>query len=127
MTSSFKMLALVIATFVLALALASPLLTFFQEKHQSLGVDVRLFAAPFVGISNAFDILLALLFVFLSCMLLIHRVVWPLLIRTPFRMQDIGTRGRRGILMTVGLALLGWSGAKIPDLMKELMKAVGKG
>jgi len=42
-------------------------------------------------------------------------------------MQDIGTKGRRAILMTVGLALVAWSGVRIPGLANELIKALGKG
>jgi hypothetical protein len=80
-----------------------------------------------VGVSNLFDVAFALLFAFLASALLLHRAVWPLLTRTLFRMSDIGTKGRRGILITVGLALLGWSGAQLPDLVKELVKALGKG
>jgi hypothetical protein len=54
-----------------------------------------------LGFSNMFDIVLALLFVLLAVMLLIHRLLWPLLTRTLFRMQDIGTKGRRAILATI--------------------------
>jgi hypothetical protein len=42
-------------------------------------------------------------------------------------MQDIGTKGRRAILTAVGVALLSASifHEKIPDLLKEVIKAFG--
>jgi hypothetical protein len=86
---------------------------------------VALECVAVVSLSNIFDGFLALLFVVLVFVLLIHRLLWPLLSRTLFRMQDIGTRGRRSILTAIGFALL-WLGAfggKFPDLLKEIMKS----
>ena len=60
----------------------------------------------FTAWSNFLDFLLALLFVLPSVLLLVHRAFWPLLTRTLFRMTDIGTKGRRGILIVIGLALI---------------------
>jgi hypothetical protein len=42
-------------------------------------------------------------------------------------MQDIGTKGRRAILTAVGIALLSTSvfNGKMPDLLKEVIKALG--
>jgi len=77
--------------------------------------------------SNLFDSLFAFVFVVLAAVLLVHRALWPVLTRTLFRMSDIGTTGRRGILITVGLALLGWSGVQLPDLLKELVKGLATG
>ncbi len=53
-----------------------------------------------------------------------HRVLWPLLSRPLFRMQDIGTKGRRAILTAVGLSLLTGSffGGKVPEWLKEILK-----
>ncbi len=67
-----------------------------------------------------------MLFVLLALVLLIHRAIWPLLTRTLFRMADIGTKGRRAILTTVGLALLaaGISG-KVPELVQKLIEKLG--
>lgn len=80
-----------------------------------------------IACTNLFDVLLALFFVVCAMQLLLHRAVWPVLTRTVFRMQEIGTKGRRAILTTVGIALLGTSvfGGKFPDLLKELVKAFG--
>jgi hypothetical protein len=50
---------------------------------------------PLVSSGNLFDALLALLFETLALTLLVHRVFWPLLSRILFRIQDIGTNGRR--------------------------------
>jgi hypothetical protein len=76
--------------------------------------------------SNLFDSLFAFVFFVLAAVLLAHRALWPLLTRTLFKMQDIGTKGRRGILMLVGFSLLGLSGAKVPELLKQLAKIIGK-
>jgi hypothetical protein len=48
---------------------------------------------------------------------------WPHL----FRMQDIGTKGRRVILTAVGIALLSASvvGGKFPELLKHILKSFG--
>jgi hypothetical protein len=75
-----------------------------------------------VSATNIFDALLALLFVFLALILLVHRLVWPLLARTLFRMQDIGTKGRRGVLVAVGLALL--AAALHVEKFSELFKKI---
>jgi hypothetical protein len=40
-------------------------------------------------LTNIFDVLLGLLFLFLASILLLHRALWPLLTRTLFRMTDI--------------------------------------
>jgi hypothetical protein len=42
-------------------------------------------------------------------------------------MQDIGVKGRRAILLFIGFALIGLSGAKVPELLKELVQILGKG
>jgi hypothetical protein len=78
-------------------------------------------------LANFFDALLAFLFVFLAIMLLIHRLLWPILTRTLFRMTDIGTKGRRAILTAVGVALLSASvfGGEFPELLKDLVKVFG--
>jgi hypothetical protein len=80
-----------------------------------------------ISLADTFDAILALLFLILALLLLIHRAVWPILIRTLFRMQDIGTKGRRAILTAVGVALLGSSvfGEKVPELLKDLIKILG--
>jgi hypothetical protein len=80
---------------------------------------------PLVSSGNLFDALLALLFEILALMLLVHRVFWPLLSRILFRVQDIDTKGRRGLLVTVGIGLMGWSGVQLPKLMKDLVNGFG--
>ncbi len=79
-----------------------------------------------ISLTNMFDAALALLFVLLALLLLVHRLFWPLLTRTLFRMTDIGTKGRRAILTTVGFALIaaGISG-KVPELLQELVEKFG--
>jgi hypothetical protein len=125
MTQSFKVLAVLVLNLLVALLLVGPwiVLSHIQNRY-----DLDSWALGFleaISRSNLFDAVLALLFVFFAALLLIHRLLWPLLTRTLFRMQDIGTKGRRGVLIAVGLALLGWSGVNLPDFVKELVKVLG--
>jgi hypothetical protein len=122
MTNSFKVCSVVILNLLLAAVLICPLPLFHSYSENELGVAF-LFS---VGVTNLWDSSLALFFVFLALCLLLHRVVWPLLTRTLFRMTDIGTKGRRAILTTVGLALLaaGISG-KVPELLQKLIERLG--
>jgi hypothetical protein len=126
MTQPLRVVAVVALNCLLAAVLVGPMLSLASA---TIVINFPSWLSWFVSISesNVLDALLALLFVFLALILLVHRAIWPLLTRTLFRMQDIGTKGRRGILVTVGLALLGWSGAKLPELVKELAKTLGKG
>jgi len=133
MTSSLKVFATVVVNLLLALLLVGlPMPMFYLSKHFE-GRRVSEIVSGVYGIAviiactNIFDVVLVLLFILLATILLIHRALWPLLTRTLFRMQDIGTKGRRGILMTAGLALLGWSGVKLPEVVKELLKGLGNG
>lgn len=128
MVEAYKVLSVVILNTLIAILLVSPmlLLRHLLPGRGPMVLPSHTFLA-FALWSNLVDVALALLFVFAAAILLIHHALWPLLTRTLFRMQDIGTKGRRGILMTVGLALLGWSGLKLPDLVRELVKALGKG
>ncbi len=76
--------------------------------------------------SNTLDFLASSVFVVLALVLLIHRALWPLLNRSVFRLQEIGTRGRRAVLVSLGLGLLGVStGANVAEWAKkasELLK-----
>jgi hypothetical protein len=64
-------------------------------------------AVLFVAGSNTLDFMASCVFVALALALLIHRALWPLLNRSVFRLQEIGTRGRRALLVSLGAALLG--------------------
>jgi hypothetical protein len=127
MTSSLKVLATVFVNFFLAVLFVSPLLA---------GVNIRpigylryqiSMTISTIAVSNIVDAAVALFYVLLALLLLIHRALWPLLTRTLFRMTDIGTKGRRAILTSVGLALLSASvfGGKLPELLKGLVKIFG--
>jgi hypothetical protein len=125
MSSVSKMMLPLLATLGLALILVSPML--IAKPLGNRFSENATGTVYLVGASNLFDVALALLFGFMVCILLVHSAVWPLLTRTLFRMQDIGTKGRRGILTAVGLALLGTSvfGGKFPELVKDLIKLFG--
>lgn len=85
-------------------------------------------ASPVIAFSflNYADAALALLFAVLCALLLIHRLFWPLLNRTLFKMQDIGTKGRRSILVTVGIWFLKQSvfGGEFPKFMEKILEKV---
>ena len=125
MTSSLRVLASVVLSFLAAIILVCPLVLYGYVREDSpLQNTAQMLAL--VAFTNLFDCVLAVLFVFLAVLLLIHRAVWPLLTRTLFRMQDIGTKGRRAILTAVGLYLMGASGWKVPGLFKQLVEALVK-
>ncbi len=123
MTSFIRVMATLVLNLLLALLFVVPLFVISILSAETSSVGSTLY---FVALSNIFDVLLALLFVSLATILLIHRAVWPLLTRTLFRITDIGTKGRRAILTTVGLALLaaGISG-KVPELVQKLIEKLG--
>jgi hypothetical protein len=126
MTHSFRIIFTIALNLILALFLISPSsIILFVEPDSRFGPFGHFLIS--VSATNIFDLLLALLFILLIVILLIHRAIWPLLSRTLFRMQDIGTKGRRAILTAVGMALLSASifHEKIPDLLKEVIKAFG--
>jgi hypothetical protein len=127
MTRFWNVAAVVILTILLAFVLVGPypavLYTLIYKKTDP---GIVLWYSAFVALTNVFDVMVALIFVLLSLILLIHRALWPLLTRTLFRMADIGTKGRRAILTTVGFALLaaGVTG-KVPELLQKLIEKLG--
>jgi hypothetical protein len=125
MTQFFKVLAVLVLNLLVALLLVGPWigLSHIQNRYDLDSRAVSFLEA--ISRSNLFDAVLALLFVFLATLLLIHRLLWPLLTRSLFRMRDIGTKGRCGVLVAVGLTLLEWSVVNLPDLLKELVKVPG--
>jgi hypothetical protein len=133
MKSSMKVLAAVVINLLLAglfIGLVPVLEMIAQtrapESYLSHMSDIStLFVVQvpaLISIGNFFDVILSLVFLLLALMLLLHRVFWPLLHRTLFRVQYIGPSGRRGLLVSVGLGLLGLSGSKLADVIKGLIK-----
>jgi hypothetical protein len=133
MKRSFPILLIVLSNLLLAVVLIGPFVADTLAARNFPYHDVAWPDAPFSPIvymisqTNVFDTALALLFVLLCVILLVHRALWPLLTRTLFRMTEVGTKGRRAILTAVGLALLSASvfGGKFPELLKEIVKAFG--
>ncbi|MGO9678009.1 MAG: hypothetical protein ACLPW4_12225 [Candidatus Sulfotelmatobacter sp.] len=121
---------MVLLNLLMAACLVSPYFSSEIESANHARVGERLVdflgspAAYYIAQTNWIDVVLALLFVSLTVVLLMHRVLWPLLSRPLFRMQDIGTKGRRAILTAVGLSLLTGSffGGKVPEWLKEILK-----
>lgn len=125
MKSTLQIAVLIIADISLALLLVSPyFLQYGDSKHVDMGYA---FLAIGIAYSNVLDVALAAIFFLLCFLLLLHIACWPLLTRTLFRMQDIGTKGRRAILTAVGITLLGTSvfGGKFPELLAKVIEKFG--
>jgi hypothetical protein len=99
---------------------------FFEFEAPSRLTVPFFFDVLVVSASNAIDALAASLFLLLAALMLIHRFFWPLLNRTLFRVQDLGIKGRRLLLASVGLALL-IATRELPDWFKEIVKAFSGG
>jgi hypothetical protein len=132
MNQSFKVMMVLLLDLCLAVVLVGPLLLVFAQRMRGgffsgIGLVTLIYRAYWVSQTNLLDVFIALIFVALALILLLHRALWPLLTRTLFRMTDIGTKGRRAILTTVGLALLSASvfGGKFPELLKDLVRTFG--
>jgi hypothetical protein len=82
MQSIATILGLIIFNLLIAVCWVGPGIL-LVTKRTSLSGDLSR-ALAIISLSNIFDALLALLFVFLSVLLLVHRAVWPLLTRTLF-------------------------------------------
>jgi hypothetical protein len=126
MDRTYKLVCVILLNLGLAIALLGPGILLAKRSFTAALKDIVLADVVAVSRSNLFDVVLALLFVALALMLLTHRAIWPLLTRTLFRMTDIGTKGRRAILTTIGLALLaaGVTG-KVPELLQKLIEKLG--
>jgi hypothetical protein len=126
MASVPKLLGVIALNLLLAAFLLGPGLliarTAFTAKK-----ELYLECIVIVSLLNIFDAVISLLFVLLPLTLLIHRLFWPLMSRPLFEIQYIGTRGRRAILLAIGVALLSASvfGGKFPELLKDLIKTFG--
>lgn len=132
MTQSLRVVAAMALAMIAAGCLMGPLFLLLHAAFKTGQPDLGdfgkgLLIGVWVSLADTFDAILALLFVILALLLLVHRAIWPLLTRTLFRMTDIGTKGRRAILTLVGLALLGASvfGGKFPELLKDVTKILG--
>jgi hypothetical protein len=120
-----KILGLVTLNLLIAGVLLGPGLWIVLRK--TVGQNTFRDCTAAVSMSNVFDALFALLYVVLVLTLLIHALLWPLLNRALYYTQDLGTKGRRSILTSIGLGLL-WlavSGGKFPEFLKEVLKAFG--
>lgn len=124
MKQTANILVAIGSTFVLALVLVSPLALRFGGFPTDITLSHLMRAEQIVALSNTLDLFVACLFGFLILLLLIHRVLWPVLVRTVFRLQEVGTKGRRLILALVGVALATQSiaGRKVPEFVQELIK-----
>jgi hypothetical protein len=131
--SFVRVLSAVLLNSLLGLILFVPIyvVTYAIEKWEDTRVIPELYQhleefCGVLGVFNLVDFTFALIFFALVLLALTHRAVWPLLSRTLFRMTDIGTKGRRAILTTVGFALLaaGVTG-KVPELVQKLIEKLG--
>jgi hypothetical protein len=131
MNQSLKVMMVLLLDLCLAAVLVGPVFLLFAHFLRGkflfgIRFEVLNYHAYWVSQTNLLDAFIALIFVVLAMLLLAHRAIWPLLTRTLFRMQDIGTKGRRAILTTVGLALIaaGVTG-KVPELVQKVIEKFG--
>ena len=69
---------------------------------------------------NAVDALAASLFVVLALVAILHRVVWPVLGRAVYALQEMGIARRRKLMCTLGVLLLTHAGLNIPEQIKKI-------
>jgi hypothetical protein len=79
-----------------------------------------------LSLSNSFDILIAAAFVIMACAMLIHRMFWPLLARPIYALAELGIRGHRRLLGTVGMALVGIAAGKPLVFLAKLIEVIYK-
>jgi len=136
MNQFLRILAVIVVNCLLAACLFGLPLAWSLEEMPWAAMDLVLPGVPdssmqfleaiiVVSASNAIDALAASVFLLFAALLLVHRLFWPLLNRTLFRFKDLGTKGRRALLVAVGLALL--TAAGLADWLKEIVKAFGVG
>ena len=79
-----------------------------------------------VLLSNLIDLLVALLFVIVALVMLLHKVLWPLLEKPLYALQRTGIVGRRKLLVTIGFMFLSSaSGLSFEHLKKILEQLSG--
>jgi hypothetical protein len=126
MARTRRVVAILIVDCLLAVGLVGPAFLWPNPRFSRFVIDHSVATAfiATVAMSNMFDAALSLLFVLLALILLAHRALWPLLTRTLFRMTDIGTKGRRGILLAVGFALLAFAfhAEKLSELLTKIIE-----
>jgi hypothetical protein len=126
LNSILTVLSLLLLNLLLAFLFVVPVaLVPYLDTDNRIGFALGAFLI-FIPFANIFDIILSLLWVLLALILLIHRLLWPVLNRTLFRVTGIGTIPRRIILVACGMALLNVSffHERIPELFKELVKVL---
>ena len=112
---------LVVAPFGWGLfALVGDALDFFAPKRVMVESfhDVVLSVAA----SNTLDLFASLAVVILCVLLILHRVLWPLINRSVFRLQALGPNARRGLLSAAGASLIAI--ASHSDKLASAVKAI---
>jgi hypothetical protein len=139
MRSSWKIAALVLLNLLLAAGLVlAPLYWAFETTlGGALGGIMASSDSPpatesatdivmSASASNAIDVLAASAFVLLAAALLVHRAIWPLLNRSIFRLQEIGAKSRRAILISLGLTLVAaGTGENTWEWVKKIAEMLG--
>lgn len=100
----------------LGLAVAIFLLPLFLFSKESLPFGMAL------AFMNSVDALAALIFVVLALVMLAHRLVWPVINRPVYALAALGG-ARRNLFGVVGVALLGYAGIDLPELLKKIIEA----
>jgi polyferredoxin len=73
------------------------------------------------AMGNFITVLVAILFIVLAFIMLLHRVFWPFLARPIYALQRLGIARRNKLMITLGLALLGFAIGGIPAWLKDVI------
>ena len=107
------------------LLLVGPLLIMFPQPATldpfgQTPVPAYYLVAGLVAALNEIDVLVALIFIFLALLMLLHRLFWPIINRPLYSLQAIGIARRRKVFYTVGVALF-FGGVTPPHLVMKIL------
>jgi len=82
------------------------------------------FAYPLIVYSNLYTAIVAISFIILALLMLLHLVIWPVMERPIYVLQDLGIVRRKKLLVAVGISLIAiWFG-HVPEFLKILEKLI---
>lgn len=95
-----------------------------EMGHRLFPNLVFVYAYPLIVYSNLYTAIVAISFVILALSMLLHIVIWPLMERPIYVLQDLGIVRRKKLLVAVGISLIAiWFG-HAPEFLKTLEKLI---
>lgn len=80
------------------------------------------YAYPMAVYSNLYTAIVSTMFIFLALSMLLHRILWPVMERPVYVMQDLGIVRRKKTLVAIGLGLMAFAFGYMPEFLKILEK-----